>query len=73
MLFDHTLTERGDSLGCHRQLLSWMRLMTPRSSTQGASPSTQISPLGIILVAGLLGPLGRDEEMIASGSNKEIG
>src|ERR1700687_1666919 len=39
-VFDHTLTQRGDSLGCHRQLLSWMRLLTPRSSRQGASPAT---------------------------------
>src|ERR1700681_1830391 len=39
-ILDHTLTQRGDSLGCHRQLLSWMRLTTPRSSRQGASPAT---------------------------------
>ena len=39
-VFDHTLTQRGDSLGCHRQRLSWMRLLTPRSSRQGASPAT---------------------------------
>src|SRR5436190_6750814 len=24
-IFDHTLTQRGDSLGCHGQLLSWMK------------------------------------------------
>src|ERR1700736_1763654 len=39
-VFDHTLTQRGDGLGCHRQRLSWMRLLTPRSSRQGASPAT---------------------------------
>src|SRR5437870_8798560 len=40
-VFDHTLTQRGDSLGCHRQLLSWKRLLTPSSSRQGASPATR--------------------------------
>jgi hypothetical protein len=25
-IFDHTLTQRGDSFGCHGQLLSWVRV-----------------------------------------------
>jgi hypothetical protein len=45
-VFDHTLAQRGDSLGCHSQLLSWVRLMTPASSRQGASPATDHLPLG---------------------------
>src|SRR6202045_4700003 len=37
-VLDHALTQRADSIRTHGQLLSWMRLTTPRSSTQGASP-----------------------------------
>src|ERR1700736_4605515 len=44
-IFNHTLTQRGDRFGCHRQLLSWVRFMTPRSSRQGSSPATHhLSP-----------------------------
>src|SRR5271166_4677314 len=39
-VLDHALAQRGDSLGCHRQLLSGMRLLAPPSSRQGASPAT---------------------------------
>src|SRR5271165_6035829 len=39
-VLDHALAQRGDSLGCHRQLLSGMRLFAPPSSRQGASPAT---------------------------------
>src|SRR5215472_10736682 len=46
-VFDHTLTQRGNRRGCHRQLLSWMRLMGHRSSRQGASPATHDFSLGI--------------------------
>src|SRR4029077_14840666 len=44
-ILDHTPTQRGDSLGCHKQLQSWMRLMDSSSSRQGASPATHdLSP-----------------------------
>jgi hypothetical protein len=44
-VLDHTLAQRGDSLGCHKQLLSRMRLVTLPSSRQGASPATRdLSP-----------------------------
>src|ERR1700738_429459 len=44
-IFDHTLTQRGDSFGCHKQLLSWVRLWPPRSPRQGAPPPTHdLSP-----------------------------
>src|SRR6202040_2001567 len=39
-ILNHTLTQRGDSFGCHRQLLSWMRLLALPSSRQDASPAT---------------------------------
>src|SRR5271166_6590234 len=39
-VLDHALAQRGDSLGCHRQLLSGMRLLAPPSSRQGASHAT---------------------------------
>jgi hypothetical protein len=45
-VLDHTLAQRGDSLGCHRQLPSWMRFVAPRSSRQGASPATDDLPSG---------------------------
>src|SRR5260370_565972 len=34
-VLDHALTQRADGIRTHRQLLSWMRLTTPRSSRQG--------------------------------------
>src|ERR1700675_837854 len=34
-VLDHALAQRGDGLRTHKQLLSWMRLTTPRSSRQG--------------------------------------
>jgi hypothetical protein len=37
-VFDHTLTQRGDSLGCHKQLLSWMKVGDTPSSRQDAFP-----------------------------------
>src|ERR1700757_2021196 len=46
-VFDHTLTQRGGSNGCHEQLLSWMRLVTLPSSRQGASPATRHLSAGI--------------------------
>src|SRR3984893_8226149 len=33
-VLDHALTQRGDGIRTHGQLLSWMRLTTPRSSRQ---------------------------------------
>src|SRR5271169_4825814 len=36
-VLDHALAQRGDGFRIHGQLLSWMRLTTPRSSGQ-ASP-----------------------------------
>src|SRR5207302_1810039 len=33
-------TQRTDNIRGHRQLLSWMRLTTPRSSRQAISPAT---------------------------------
>src|SRR6516165_62445 len=35
-VLDHAVTQRGGSIRAHRKLLSWMRLMTPRSSRQDA-------------------------------------
>ena len=37
-IFDHTLTQRGDGLGCHRQLLSWMRLLDTSILKTGRFP-----------------------------------
>src|SRR3981081_642326 len=34
-VFDHALAQRADTFRTHRQLLSWMRFTTPRSSRQG--------------------------------------
>src|SRR5580693_2166821 len=39
-VLDHAMTQRGDGVRTHRKLLSWMRLMTPRSSRQGAPAAT---------------------------------
>ena len=36
----HALAQRGDVFRAHRQLLSWMRLTTPRSSRQDTPPAT---------------------------------
>ena len=38
-VLDHALAQRADSIGTHRQLLSGMRLTTPRSSRQDAPPA----------------------------------
>ena len=38
-VLDHALAQRADSIGTHRQLLSGMRLTTPRSSRQDAQPA----------------------------------
>ena len=38
-VLDHALAQRADSIGTHGQLLSGMRLTTPRSSRQGAQPA----------------------------------
>ena len=35
-VLDHALAQRADRIDTHRQLLSWMRLTTPRSSRQAA-------------------------------------
>src|ERR1017187_899237 len=35
-ILNHTLAQRADRNRTHRQLLSWMRLTTPRSSRQNA-------------------------------------
>src|SRR5262252_3713548 len=37
-VLDHALTQRADRIRTHGQLLSWMRLKTPRSTRQGATP-----------------------------------
>src|SRR5208337_1615012 len=42
-VLDHPLAQRADSIGSHRQLLSEMRLTTPRSSRQ--EPSLAIHDL----------------------------
>src|ERR1700719_712405 len=34
-VLNHALTQRGDGIRTHGQLLSWMRMTTPRSSRQG--------------------------------------
>src|ERR1019366_6259810 len=39
-VFDRALAQRGDGFRTHRQLLSWMRLTTPRSSRQDTPPAT---------------------------------
>jgi hypothetical protein len=39
-VLDHALAQRGDVFRAHRQLLSWMRLTTPRSSRQDTPPAT---------------------------------
>src|SRR6202166_2050405 len=36
-VLDHALAQRADNIGTHGQLLSGMRLMTPRSSRQDAT------------------------------------
>src|SRR6516225_590043 len=47
-VFDHTLSQRGDSRGCHRQLLSWMRFITLHHQDRALPPlPTMHSPLGI--------------------------
>src|SRR5271170_6218980 len=38
-IFNHALTQRADGIHTHRKLLSGMRLKTPRSSRQGATPA----------------------------------
>src|SRR6202051_1073474 len=38
-VLDHALAQRGDGNRTHRQLLSWMRLTTPRSSRQATPPA----------------------------------
>ena len=38
-VLDHALAQRADGIGTHRQLLSGMRLTTPRSSRQDARPA----------------------------------
>src|ERR1019366_2932221 len=38
-ILNHTLAQRADRNRTHRQLLSWMRLTTPRSSRQGIPPA----------------------------------
>src|SRR5262249_60108602 len=60
-VLDHTLTQRGDSLGCHSQLLSWVRFGTPRSSRQRAPPLPTISTLGITLRTSHTSPLSRSD------------
>src|SRR5882762_2292700 len=40
----HALTQRADRVHTHGQLLSWMRLTTPRSSRQGTRPATDDPP-----------------------------
>src|SRR6202521_1189734 len=35
-VLDHPMAQRADGIGAHRQLLSWMRLTTPRFSRQAA-------------------------------------
>src|ERR1019366_5215217 len=39
-VLDHALAQRRDGFRTHRQLLSWMRLTTPRSSRQDTPPAT---------------------------------
>jgi hypothetical protein len=38
-VLDHALAQRADRIRTHWQLLSWMRLTTPRSSRQDARPA----------------------------------
>jgi hypothetical protein len=38
------LTQRGDSRGCHRQLLPWMRLRTLNPQDRAFPPLPTISP-----------------------------
>src|SRR5258708_24192802 len=44
-VLDHALAQRGDGFLGHRQLLSWMRLKTPRSFRQATPRATMISIL----------------------------
>src|SRR5215471_551262 len=47
-VLDHALTQRADRIRTHGNLLSWMRLKTPRSSRQGATPRYPRSPTWLI-------------------------
>jgi hypothetical protein len=38
-VLDHAMTQRADGVRTHEELLSWMRLTTPRSSRQDALPA----------------------------------
>src|SRR5215831_11114912 len=44
-VLDHAPTQRADGIRTHEQLLSWMRLKTPRSSRQGATLLSAMSNL----------------------------
>jgi hypothetical protein len=39
-VLDHAMTQRGDGVRTHEELLSWVRLTTPRSSRQAAPAAT---------------------------------
>jgi hypothetical protein len=45
-ILDHTLTQRGDSFGCHRQLLSWMKFRHLHPQDRALPPLPTISPRG---------------------------
>src|ERR1700682_1181410 len=60
-VFDHTLTQRGDSLGCHGQLLSWVRLMTLHPQDRRLPPLPSTSSLGIALRTSPTSPLSRSD------------
>src|SRR5262249_53637111 len=47
-VLDHAPTQRADGIRTHAKLLSWMRLTTPRSSRQGATPRYPRSPTWLI-------------------------
>jgi len=73
-VFDHTLTQRGDSLGCHKQLLSWMKVVTLHHQDRTLPPATpDLSPgdnpqarphsAGIAKRFSALAPLGSGEQV----------
>src|ERR1700752_4445758 len=65
-VFGHTLTQRGDRLGCHRQLLSWVMLMTLDPQHRALSPLPTISPFRTALRTSPLPPLSRSDLVLWS-------
>src|ERR1700730_5063123 len=60
-VLDHALTQRGDGIRTHGQLLSWMRLTTPRSSRQRPLPRDRRSLPWFIPSSQAAPPLSRSD------------